>query len=696
MKKVLYIAIAIAILAGACALLVACEPKTNELAVPTGVELGGDDVLRWNAVEGAESYTVVVDEEEYGTATNSLDMFEILSRYTTYEIKVAANSSAQGVISSDWSEELTVTQEMPAWLTLGETKDGSGWAVGCADPSKIKGKLIIPDYYQGKPIVEIMLSNGYRNNFWHTAVTGVILPDTVKYVGAQAFYACRQLTRVRWPRFLEEIGLSAFCGTALERVELPYGVKKIRENAFADARLKSVSLPSTLEPMTYPNEAVETNPFYGNPYLSSIEIDEGNKVYKSDGNCIIRIADNMLAVGCCTGVVPSYVERIGRDAFREMDLESVTLPEGLVSIGAFAFYRNGRLTELKLPQSLESIGSDAFLECVGLESVYFGASLESIGDGAFGVCVNLESITVSSDNERFFSEGNCLISRADNTLVLGCFASEIPSCVERIGDYAFSGQTRLESIVFPKSVTVIGKGAFSCTGLKELRLPSGLKEIGNYAFQNCMELVHVALPGSVERVGSNAFGNMQEISNGNFTIQIPSPMTVIVPDNVVSIGVKAFYSTRTTIYTSYAERPEGWYQSLDGIDKWNGKNFVFWGCELAFDQDNLPYLVSAPTEDYYKNARYKDLAYAPERSGYALAGWATERDGDVVFLPQKKEVVFDPSYKTPFYYISAFPTWKLIWYKKTYEMLEVLSDQHYEDAKSAGVERLYPVWRKIN
>ena len=160
--------------------------------------------------------------------------------------------------------------------------------------------------------------------------------------------------------------------------------------------------------------------------------------------------------------------------------------------------------------------------------------------------------------------------------------------------------------------------------------------------------------------------------------------------------MKAFYSTRTTIYTSYAERPEGWYQSLDGIDKWNGKNFVFWGCELAFDQDNLPYLVSAPTEDYYKNARYKDLAYAPERSGYALAGWATERDGDVVFLPQKKEVVFDPSYKTPFYYISAFPTWKLIWYKKTYEMLEVLSDQHYEDAKSAGVERLYPVWRKIN
>ncbi len=694
MKKVLYIAIAIAILAGACALLVACEPKTNELAVPTGVELGGDDVLRWNAVEGAESYTVVVDEEEYGTATNSLDMFEILSRYTTYEIKVAANSSAQGVISSDWSEELTVTQEMPAWLTLGETKDGSGWAVGCADPSKIKGKLIIPDYYQGKPIVEIMLSNGYRNNFWHTAVTGVILPDTVKYVGAQAFYACRQLTRVRWPRFLEEIGFSAFCGTALERVELPYGVKKIRENAFADARLKSVSLPSTLEPMTYPNEAVETNPFYGNPYLSSIEIDEGNKVYKSDGNCIIRIADNMLAVGCCTGVVPSYVERIGRDAFREMDLESVTLPEGLVSIGEFAFYRNGGLTKLSLPQSLESIGYCAFSQCVGLERVDFGARFESMDYDAFELCVNLASITVSPENERYFAKGNCLISRADNTLVLGCYTSEIPSGVERIGEGAFAGQTRLESIAFPKSVTVIGKGAFMYTGLKELKLPSGLKEIGDNAFKDCMEIVHVALPGSVESVGSKVFGNMQVIGSGLGAIEIPSPMTVIVPDSVVSIGIEAFLSIGVIVYTSRTERPEGWYQ--DYYYQWARSNFVFWGCELAFDQDNLPYLVSAPTEDYYKKAYCKELIYAPERSGYTLAGWATERDGDVVFLPQKKEVLFEPILSGPYNYVYIIPTWKLIWYKKTYDMLEVLSDEHYENARSAGVERLYTVWRRQN
>ena len=719
MKKALYIAIAIAILAGACALLGGCGPKPKELAVPDGLELDGKDVLKWKAVEGAESYTVVVNEHDFNVTTNSLDVFEILDAYKTYKIKVAANSSAEGVISSDWSEELVVTQEMPDWLAVEETEDGLGWVLVPVDPSKVKGKLIVPDYVMGKPVVAVCGRRIYGGpDFRKTAITGVIFPDTVKKVGHGTFSGCSQLTRVRLPRYLEkiedyafeytaleevelpyglkEIGDYAFLSTALEEVELPYGLTKMDSGAFAYTRLKSVSLPSTLEIMNAPNEAVEINPFHGNPFLTSIKVDEGNKVYKSDGNCVIRIADNMLAVGCRASEIPSYVERIGNYAFYEAGLTSLTLPEGLVSIGKFAFYRNGGLTKLSLPQSLESIGYCAFSECVGLESVDFGARFESMDYDAFELCVNLASITASPENESYFAEGNCLIRKWDNTLVLGCYTSEIPSGVERIGEGAFAGQTRLESIAFPKSVTVIGKGAFMYTGLKELKLPSGLKEIGDNAFKDCMEIVHVALPGSVESVGSKVFGNMQEISNGNFTIQIPSPMTVIVPDNVVSIGVKAFYSTRTTIYTSYAERPEGWYQSLDGIDKWNGKNFVFWGCELAFDQDNLPYLVSAPTEDYYKNARYKDLAYAPERSGYALAGWATERDGDVVFLPQKKEVVFDPSYKTPFYYISAFPTWKLIWYKKTYEMLEVLSDQHYEDAKSAGVERLYPVWRKIN
>lgn len=100
------------LLACAAALSVGCERKT-ELKAPTGLELTSTDVLEWDEVEGAASYTVDIDGEEYLTRTNSLDVFEILDSYKTYRIKVAANSEKANVRDSEWSEEMTIEQERP-------------------------------------------------------------------------------------------------------------------------------------------------------------------------------------------------------------------------------------------------------------------------------------------------------------------------------------------------------------------------------------------------------------------------------------------------------------------------------------------------------------------------------------------------------------------------------------------------------
>lgn len=100
------------LLACAAALCVGCERK-SELKTPTGLELTSTDVLEWDEVEGAESYTVDIDGEEYFVKTNSLDVFEILDSYKTYKIKVAANSEKANVRDSEWSEEMTIEQERP-------------------------------------------------------------------------------------------------------------------------------------------------------------------------------------------------------------------------------------------------------------------------------------------------------------------------------------------------------------------------------------------------------------------------------------------------------------------------------------------------------------------------------------------------------------------------------------------------------
>lgn len=446
-KKALMIVLAVLLLGLAGLVLSGCE-RDRELAVPTGLEIT-NDVLGWKAVEGADGYTVEINGEEYQASTNSLDLFEITNKYGTYEIRVAANSVKTGVLSSDWSEQTSLTLTMPDWLQVYQTADERGFELCVVDKTKAQGKLIVPSFINGKAVVGIR-----ANGFYECAgLTGLILPDTVEYIERNAFSGCEELTRVRWSAGLRKINSGAFDCTGLETLVLPEGVTFLGENAFGHAKLKSVSLPSTVSKMTATNEKLDANPFAFCESLEEIYVAEGNKAYKSDGNCVMRREDNTLVAGCKASKIPSYTEHIGRSAFQGAALESITLPEGVTSIEDYAFAYNDRLKEITLPQSLTSIGKDAFLWCAALGKITIPDGVTSVGDNAFSTCVSLkelalgaellsagcgltefcvalEKITVSENNESFSGEGNCLTRKADNTVIAGCASSKIPAGTE--------------------------------------------------------------------------------------------------------------------------------------------------------------------------------------------------------------------------------------------------------------------------
>ena len=714
-KKALVIVLAVLLLGLAGLVLSGCDGD-RELAAPTGLEIT-NDVLTWKAVEGADGYTVEVNGEEYKTQNNSLDLFEITNKYGTYEIRVAADSVTEGVLSSDWSEQTSLTLTMPDWLQVYQTADEKGFELCVVDKTKAQGKLIVPSFIDGKAVVGIK-----ANGFYECAgLTGLILPDTVEYIDANAFFGCEKLTRVRWSAGLRKINSGAFDCTGLETLVLPEGVTFLGGNAFGHAKLKSVSLPSTVAKMTATNEKSDANPFAFCENLEEIYVAEGNKAYKSDGNCVMRREDNTLVAGCKASKIPSYTEHIGRFAFQGAALESVALPEGVTSIEDYAFAHNDRLKEITLPQSLTSIGKYAFLWCAALESIALPDGVTSVGDNAFSTCVSLkelalgaellsagcgltefcvalEKITVSENNESFSGEGNCLTRKADNTVIAGCASSKIPAGTEQIGEYAFCGQTQLGAIDFPDGLKKIGHYAFSCTGLKELKLPRGLQRIGSHAFGNCIELEYVQIPDSVTDVGTNAFVCEQEIGIHYY---VCTSMTAVITDSLTELKEETFISS-CTIYTSHTAMPDGWKNALL-VDGFRQAPKVVWGCELALDDDGLPYVVSAPLNLHEVTAHYLATSitgYAPERNGWVFKGWATEPQGEAEFVPQKTELEFNPVLpeRLDFRLSTAMLDVRVLlyFYHKTYEkQINSIGQEQREQLYESGTERLYAVWEKI-
>ena len=100
--------------------------------------------------------------------------------------------------------------------------------------------------------------------------------------------------------------------------------------------------------------------------------------------------------------VPNSVTSIGGSAFSGCkNLTSVTIPDGVTSIGDFAFRNCSSLTNITIPNNVTSIGYSAFTLCSNLASVTIPNSVTSIYSGAFGYCSKLTSINYTGTEDQW-------------------------------------------------------------------------------------------------------------------------------------------------------------------------------------------------------------------------------------------------------------------------------------------------------
>ena len=120
----------------------------------------------------------------------------------------------------------------------------------------------------------------------------------------------------------------------------------------------------------------------------------------------------------------------------------------------------------------------------------------------------------------------------------------IPSCIESIGDYAFLGCTRLESVNVQGSVA-IGDYVFrGCTALKDVTFASSVSEIGEHAFYSCNAIENVYISDIASWCGTSF---ADEYSNPlyyaeNLYVNDTLTTDVVIPEGVEKISAYAFSS----------------------------------------------------------------------------------------------------------------------------------------------------------
>ena len=353
--------------------------------------------------------------------------------------------------------------------------------------------------------------------YYCTALKKIELPDTVKSIGESAFYSCTNLTdfvigegsvlesigqsafsdcrslkNMTIPASVAEIspsafakcaalksvtlsegklttiGISAFAHCAeLADIVIPNGVKMIDNQAFLCSGIKSVSIPSTVNTIT-------GNPFAECENLGSITVAEGNQIYKSAGNCLIKKSSKVLIAGCKNSVIPldEGITSIEANAFKSCTgLKSVTLPASLSKIQEYAFYNCTSLATVRFEEdcALFSIGNYAFERCNALTELMLPAKLENLGGYAFQHCKNLKTV--------LFEEG---------------------SEMRNFGGYAFYKCENLTLVMIPANTKSIGKDTFASCGIKAVYLSSFTVNGMLTEKSACSELARYALTIAVD------------------------------------------------------------------------------------------------------------------------------------------------------------------------------------------------------
>ena len=398
--------------------------------------------------------------------------------------------------------------------------------------------------------------------------SSIKLPETLTYIGDEAFYGAYSLLGINVPSKLEYLGNDAFNGLTSanfgEEVVLPETLKYVGSNAFAGDEL--------ISKVTINNDSVSEGEFSDATGLTSVTL---NSKITSIANDAFTGASSLSTLNLNGASITS----VGESAFEDAPLTSFDFTK-LTSIGDDAFNGN-HFSEVVLPETLVSLGSGALSNSSTLSKVTINASLTFIPDSLF-------------EDDEALSEVN------------------IPTTVTEIGESSFTG-TKLTSVTLPEGLTKIGRNAFkNCSSLTSINIPSSLNNVGSDAFSGTALTGTLVLSETLTTMNGAWFkgtGYTSLVVNGKFDVS-RSPFRQMEELQTIEFknGIMANENDSTTFETRSFEGDK----ALTSIN-WGGtvinsiSQSAFKNCE-SITYEGLGFDTSKVTSiDYYAFQNAKKL-----------------------------------------------------------------------------------------
>ena len=440
-------------------------------------------------------------------------------------------------ITNLWSDPVsTVTYYVPMslkdirvdhgviyWLAFSDCDYITKLTIG-GDVKEFGGHL----FYNSESLTDLIIEEGIKQVFSDSFrnclnLKNITLPKSIKSFGSCIFYNCPKISNIYYHGDIE-----SWCNISLNG---NYGYLRNFDNFYmyqdGDYQLiEEIIIPDSID-------KIGNYQFYGFKQLKKIVIPGHINTIGSfsfqDNNFLEEVYfDGTLKDWCEVefGHGNAQPMAYAKDLYLRNDLgewyllTEVVLSEGTEIINNYTFEGVDNLEEITLPSTIKTIGNFAFNKCQTLTNVYYKGTMED--------WLNIDFISASSNPMMYAT--NFYYLKDDQFVLLEEVV--IPESITKIKNYQLYGFSQLKKVIFHDNITEIGDRAFiRCSGLSELILPKSLTTIKDHAFKECINVKSIELFKDVASIGDDAFNSIFGIETVKYYGTLDNWMAISFPNH---------------------------------------------------------------------------------------------------------------------------------------------------------------------